>query len=44
MIDVIAAVPFPAIGFNAPLPPYTPDHVAAVAVFGNPVGQGGRCR
>ncbi|ART71867.1 cutinase family protein [Mycobacterium dioxanotrophicus] len=36
VIDVIAAVPFPAVGFNAPLPPNAPDHIAAVAVFGNP--------
>lgn len=36
IIDVLAAVPFPAIGFNAPLPPNTPEHVAALAVFGNP--------
>lgn len=36
VIDVIAAVPFPAIGFNNPLPPNTPDFVPALAVFGNP--------
>ena len=36
VIDVIAAVPFPAIGFDAPLPPNVPQHVAAIAVFGNP--------
>ncbi|CQD06585.1 cutinase [Mycolicibacterium conceptionense] len=36
VIDVIAAVPFPAVGFTAPLPPNVPEHVAAVAVFGNP--------
>lgn len=36
VIDVIAAVPIPAIGFNNPLPPDAPDHVAAIAVFGNP--------
>jgi cutinase len=36
VIDVIAAVPVPAVGFNNPLPPDAPDHVAAVAVFGNP--------
>ncbi len=36
VMDVIAAVPVPAIGFNAPLPPNTPEHVAALAVFGNP--------
>jgi cutinase len=36
VVDVVAAVPFPAIGFNAPLPPDAPDHIAALAVFGNP--------
>jgi cutinase len=41
VIDVIAAVPFPAIGFNAPLPPDAPDHVAAIAVFGNPTAKVG---
>lgn len=41
VIDVIAAVPFPAVGFNAPLPPNAPDHVAAIAVFGNPTAKVG---
>ncbi|MGE0220969.1 cutinase family protein [Mycolicibacterium sp.] len=36
VIDVIAAVPVPAVGFTNPLPPNTPDFVAALAVFGNP--------
>jgi cutinase len=36
IIDIITSVPFPAIGFNNPLPPNVPDHVAALAVFGNP--------
>lgn len=36
VMDIIAAVPFPAVGFNSPLPPNVPGHVAAVAVFGNP--------
>lgn len=36
VIDVITSVPFPAIGFNSPLPADVPEHVAAVAVFGNP--------
>ena len=36
VIDVIAAVPVPAVGFNNPLPPNTPDFVAGIAVFGNP--------
>ncbi len=36
VIDVIAAVPFPAIGFTNPLPPNAPDFVAALVAFGNP--------
>ncbi len=36
IIDIITSVPFPAVGFNNPLPPNVPDHVAALAVFGNP--------
>lgn len=36
VIDVIAAVPFPAVGFNNPLPPNAPDFVKAIALFGNP--------
>jgi cutinase len=36
VIDVISAVPLPVLGFNNPLPPNTPDHVAAIAAFGNP--------
>jgi cutinase len=36
VIDVISAVPLPVLGFNNPLPADAPDHVAAVAVFGNP--------
>ena len=36
VIDVIAAVPFPAVGFNNPLPPNAPDFVRAIALFGNP--------
>ena len=36
VMDVIAAVPIPAIGFANPLPPNTPDFVPAIAVFGNP--------
>ncbi|MDY6995692.1 MAG: cutinase family protein [Actinomycetota bacterium] len=41
VIDVIAAVPFPAVGFNNPLPPNAPDFVAAIAVFGNPTARVG---
>lgn len=37
VVDLITAVPIPVAGFTpAPLPPEVADHVAAVAVFGNP--------
>ncbi len=36
VIDVISAVPVPGLGFDNPLPPNVPNHVAAIAVFGNP--------
>jgi cutinase len=36
VIDVISAVPIPVLGFNNPLPPDVPGHVAAIAAFGNP--------
>lgn len=36
VIDIIAAAPVPGFGFTAPLPPEAADHVAAIAVFGNP--------
>jgi len=41
IIDVITSVPFPAIGFDNPLPPNVPDHVAGLAVFGNPTAKVG---
>ena len=41
IIDIITSVPFPAIGFTNPLPPNVPDHVAALAVFGNPTAKVG---
>ena len=41
VIDIITSVPFPAIGFNNPMPPNVPDHVAALAVFGNPTAKVG---
>lgn len=41
IIDIITSVPFPAIGFNNPLPPNVPDHVAGLAVFGNPTAKVG---
>ena len=36
VIDVISAVPVPGVGFDNPLPPNVSEHVAAIAVFGNP--------
>lgn len=42
IVDVLAAVPFPALGFNSPLPPDAPDHIAALAVFGNPTTRVGQ--
>jgi cutinase len=39
IVDIITAIPFPAIGFTNPLPPNVPDHVAAVAAFGNPTAK-----
>ncbi|MEZ0362406.1 cutinase family protein [Mycobacterium sp. pUA109] len=42
VIDVVAAAPVPGLGFSAPLPPEAADHVAAVAVFGNPSNRFGQ--
>lgn len=39
VVDVVAAVPFPAVGFTNPLPPAAADHIAAIAVFGNPAAK-----
>jgi cutinase len=36
VVDVVTSVPIPVIGFSNPLPPFAADHIAAVAVFGNP--------
>lgn len=36
IVDIVAAVPVPGLGFTMPLPPQAADHIAAVAVFGNP--------
>ena len=41
IIDVITSVPFPAVGFTNPLPANVPDHIAALAVFGNPTAKVG---
>lgn len=39
VIDIVTAAPFPGLGFRDPLPPDAADHVAAVALFGNPSGR-----
>jgi len=36
IVDVLAAVPMPVIGFTNPLPPFVADRISALAVFGNP--------
>ena len=36
VVDVVTSIPIPGIGFTNPLPPFAADHIAAVAVFGNP--------
>ena len=36
VVDVVTAVPIPVVGFTNPLPPFAGDHIAAIAVFGNP--------
>lgn len=36
VVDVVTSIPVPAIGFTNPLPPFAGDHIAAIAVFGNP--------
>ena len=36
VVDVVTSIPIPGIGFTNPLPPPAADHIAAVAVFGNP--------
>lgn len=41
VIDIVTAAPLPGLGFTQPLPPEAADHVAAVALFGNPSGRAG---
>ncbi len=41
VVDVIAELPVPAAGFTLPLPASAPDHVAAIALFGNPSAKAG---
>lgn len=39
VIDIVTAAPLPGLGFREPLPADAADHVAAVALFGNPSGR-----
>lgn len=41
VIDIVTAAPLPGLGFRQPLPPAAADHVAAVALFGNPSARAG---
>ncbi|MGZ4526675.1 MAG: cutinase family protein [Mycobacterium sp.] len=41
VIDIVTAAPLPGLGFRQPLPATAADHVAAVALFGNPSGRAG---
>lgn len=41
VIDIVTAAPVGGLGFRRPLPAAAADHVAAVALFGNPTGRGG---
>ncbi|MEE6175285.1 cutinase family protein [Mycobacterium sp. 050134] len=41
VIDIVTAAPLPGLGFRDPLPPDAADHVAAVALFGNPSARAG---
>jgi cutinase len=41
VIDIVTAAPAPGLGFHQPLPGGAADHVAAVALFGNPSGRAG---
>jgi cutinase len=41
VVDIVTAAPLPGFGFHQPLPTGAADHVAAVALFGNPSGRAG---
>jgi cutinase len=41
VMDIVTAAPLPALGFHQPLPANAADHVAAVALFGNPSSRAG---
>jgi cutinase len=42
VIDIVTAAPLPGFGFHDPLPDGAANHVAAVALFGNPSGRAGK--
>ena len=42
VVDIVTAAPLPGLGFRQPLPAGAADHVAAVALFGNPSGRAGQ--
>lgn len=42
VVDIVTAAPISALGYRQPLPPQAADHVAAVALFGNPSGRAGQ--
>jgi cutinase len=42
VVDIVTAAPLPGLGFRQPLPVAAADHVAAVALFGNPSGRAGQ--
>lgn len=42
VVDIVTAAPLPGLGFRQPLPAAAADHVAAVALFGNPSGRAGQ--
>lgn len=41
VIDIVTAAPLPGFGFRQPLPADAANHVAAVALFGNPSARAG---
>jgi cutinase len=41
VIDIVTAAPLPGFGFHQPLPAGAANHVAAVALFGNPSARAG---
>lgn len=42
VVDIVTAAPVSGLGYRQPLPPGAADHVAAVALFGNPSGRAGQ--